>query len=187
VGLPHETLAAWYAAGRAAPRGVLHDFCQELRGAESDHEGEAIAAMMAAADYGKWQAAAWLLERRHGWTKDAQLHRELDDPAPLNADVADTPTGRKEEVLAEVRRLRLGAIEARSWIAATQLLKTEMEMLGQIETERAEEARKAERATDDAGVLAQFAAGLEKLPDVLIVKLAAAIEDRLSRSGQPVH
>jgi transposase-like protein len=52
-----------------------------------------------AAMNGSWQAAAWILERRHGWRKDGPIEEVPDELAEISSDLT-TLEGRRQVVKA---------------------------------------------------------------------------------------
>lgn len=130
AGVHVGTLYAWLKKGREAKSGRYHEFAEAVKGAEGRGCVELLARIHAAAREGKWQAAAWILERRHGY-------RRYSGPEDLLADADDTPetsTSSTDEsdavsalkrTLQDTRRLRLRAEQSGSFVAAANLLKHE--------------------------------------------------------------
>jgi alpha-galactosidase/6-phospho-beta-glucosidase family protein len=52
------------------------DFCEAIKAAEADNAARCLLAIDDAASDGSWQAAAWMLERRHRYVKQQAIHLE---------------------------------------------------------------------------------------------------------------
>lgn len=60
----------------------LLEFLESVERAEAEAEIAAVARIRQAADNGTWQAASWLLERKHGerWGRNDKLRQEISGP-----------------------------------------------------------------------------------------------------------
>lgn len=68
----HEsTIYMWLSKGRDASEGIYYEFYREVKYAEGISAVRSLAAIAQSAKDGNWTAAAWLLERRHGYTKES--------------------------------------------------------------------------------------------------------------------
>ena len=65
AGICDRTLYNWKEQGQKAKSGKYFQFLQALKKAEAEGEGLLIARIQKEAKEGTWQAAAWILERRH--------------------------------------------------------------------------------------------------------------------------
>jgi hypothetical protein len=61
----------WLSKGRDASEGIYYEFYREVKYAEGISAVRSLAAIAQSAKDGNWTAAAWLLERRHGYTKES--------------------------------------------------------------------------------------------------------------------
>jgi len=69
-GVTYETLRTWMRKGEKAPNGQYAAFLDAVKRADSDCVDACLASIQQAArKVQHWQAAAWLLERRHGYTR----------------------------------------------------------------------------------------------------------------------
>ncbi len=77
AGVGKSTLHRWLARGRKAKSGRFRDLWDSLKEAEGLGAARALAAIQGATSR-DWKAAAWLLERRHGYRKNgpAEAARE---------------------------------------------------------------------------------------------------------------
>lgn len=63
-GITERTLYEWLERGRREPDGPHAEFSQDIKDAAAEFAGECVGHIKAAAP-DQWQAAAWLLERKH--------------------------------------------------------------------------------------------------------------------------
>ncbi len=101
--LSYETVYAWMRKGRAGEE-PFASFLAELEQAEAECQQAALARVVAAGE-NDWKAAAWILERRHGFAipKENWQEREARIDAATPADPSATLT--PEEQLAAARSL----------------------------------------------------------------------------------
>jgi hypothetical protein len=64
AGISKQTLYSWLKRGKAAAKGALRDWWEEVQKALALSEVAMIGAVSQAAQDGQWQAAAWHLERK---------------------------------------------------------------------------------------------------------------------------
>jgi len=72
AGIARVTFYKWIQRGKDETEGPYHELYIDLKKAEAMNAVRALASIQAAARAGKWQAAAFLLERRHGYKRDAE-------------------------------------------------------------------------------------------------------------------
>jgi len=65
AGISETTFAVWRQRADAEPDSAYAGFMQALKAAEAEAEAANGKRIRSAADNGQWQAAAWILERRH--------------------------------------------------------------------------------------------------------------------------
>lgn len=70
AGIHEATLYSWMARGRDGDGGIYEDFYRAVKHAEGMNAVRSLASIAQAAKDGNWNAAAWLLERRHGYVRD---------------------------------------------------------------------------------------------------------------------
>ena len=75
AGIPLRTLQAWMSRGRRDEDqdSEYAQFVRDVDLAEAQGAIKALALIQSAAMNGSWQAAAWLLERRHGYRREMSL------------------------------------------------------------------------------------------------------------------
>ena len=113
AGISAATYYRWLKRGEREPRGTYHDFCEEVRRAESDAEVHAVAVIRKAMP-GDWRAAAHYLERRYPdrWRRRDSLEHEGAQRLVVSAEQLADPKTRKE--LREIIRRIAGARAERS-------------------------------------------------------------------------
>jgi len=153
--ISEATLYNWLRQGREGRGRTKVEFFKAVKEAETKHAITSLASIMKASKDGSWQAGAWLLERRHGYTRDGSASR----PAPpADPKAIKTP-------IDELREMREKAMSGGSFVAAAKLLQAEQELTVQQQAAERERA-KAERADIPAGALLEELAGILKgLPE----------------------
>ena len=92
-GASTATLSKWIrlaALPDAEPRYVA--FRAAVKLAEADNALRALAILEEAAIDGSWQAAAWMLERRHGYRRDAQITLAAATVGPAETETVVDPS-----------------------------------------------------------------------------------------------
>lgn len=64
AGVSYRSVARWVKRGSEEASGPHHDFCQAIKKIIAEQAAQSIQAIVAESAT-TWQAAAWLLERRH--------------------------------------------------------------------------------------------------------------------------
>lgn len=95
------------------------------------------------------------------------------DPPPC-------PEEHQAEILHEVRRMRIGAQAAGSWVAAARLLEQEQQVLAAVEAERREREAEILAASDPDEVVNELVAVIGQLPPTLLELVQGALERRLA-------
>lgn len=70
AGISQRSLYEWLARGRDGHSKRYKDFYAAVKNAESMNAVRNLASIAQAAKDGNWTAAAWMLERRHGYIKE---------------------------------------------------------------------------------------------------------------------
>ena len=65
VGITEKTYYEWINKGKTQKTGKYSKFSKSIKKAHSHHMAHNAAIIEKAAQNGKWQASAWMLERRH--------------------------------------------------------------------------------------------------------------------------
>lgn len=102
TGISESTFYAWMERGEQAQSGAFREFYEAIEQARGQSESLQVVRVSQAAQRGSWQAAAWLLERRHPerWAKPTgrkQKSGDNDDSASENPfDQLDELTPRRQ-------------------------------------------------------------------------------------------
>jgi len=83
AGISEATLYRWLElAQKKNARAELREFRESLERAEAEAEAIKVGRINQAADNGRWQAAAWWLERKHPerWGQQTKIKAELSGP-----------------------------------------------------------------------------------------------------------
>jgi len=106
VGISEPTFYRWLQeAEKPTGRKAQKDFRKALKAAEAKGAAHSLAVIRRAADDGNWTAAAWILERRHGFRKEIpQQLLEIREDAIEDAPDPRTQKGR-DHIITEVSRL----------------------------------------------------------------------------------
>ena len=164
AGIHPGTLFAWLAKGREANRGRHHEFHEAVKKAEARNGLEHLVVVRQAAKDGSWQASAWMLERRHGYRRDATFH--IDEPAPK---VTEAPAHESTEQyfarqLADAEKAVADARAEGSYQAAVNAQRMAISLREKLDAVRASEA--ADFAVDDAQAVADEIRELLAIPAI---------------------
>lgn len=88
AGISEATYYSWLEQAKAPDADPeFLEFLESIERAEAEAEATAVIRIRQAADNGTWQAAGWLLERKHGerWGRNDKLRQEITgkDGAPI--------------------------------------------------------------------------------------------------------
>tara|TARA_Y100000310_G_C20659496_1_gene803898 strand:- start:926 stop:1579 length:654 start_codon:yes stop_codon:yes gene_type:complete len=180
-GVGRRTLQRWLAKGQAAPHGAYRRFWEEVNQAEGHAAEAALATIVKASQAGQWQAAAWLLERRHGYKRQGDLH--IEGAVDVAAEIKDShieadqvpadALDRLRHLYGDVHRLRRQCEMAGKATAAMQAMKQEHELLAQIHDEEVRRADLDRSRRTPEQLFEELGAQLDALPDVLRIRLLA--------------
>ena len=172
-GVTSRTLRAWMAdAKRNGEESPFHRLREDVREADGASGINALACIQRAAKDGKWQAAAWLLERKFGYRRDGV--REPTAPAVVPQDV----TIHTDELLQEIRRQRMEAQRDGSHVAVTSLFKLELDM---VKTKQAQESEADESSADRATLIASIRDATAGLPIEDVDRLVSLLKEEKRR------
>ena len=149
------TLYNWLRAGREGRSPVKVAFFNAFKEAEASCGLSALAAIHRAHKDGSWQAAAWLLERRHGYTKNGAAAIEV-EPQAKAVELTD---------IEQITKARKEAFASGSYVAGATLLREE----GRMKAEKAAADVAAANAkalnVSDQDLLAEVVDLINTLPD----------------------
>ena len=157
AGISRTTVYRWLESGRSRPGSVYRDFWDAYKKAEAKSQVNALASIQQAARAGNWQAAAWLLERRFGYTKNGAASFEYEAP---EAPAAVTP-------LEQVQKARADAFASGSYVAGAKLVDMELKLIAAQEADsKARENAELDQMTPDE-LASMIRDTLASLPDEL--------------------
>jgi hypothetical protein len=116
-----------------------------------------------------------------------ELRAELDQLRETSKRLDQAPSTieeHKAEIRSEARRLRQGATEAGSYVAAANLLKLEGELLAQAEAEAQAEKRRRMEHIDEKGLVGTLREAIGRLPEDVQRELLQGLVEDIS---DPVH
>jgi len=101
AGIAESTFYEWLAYARVEnPDPIYVEFAESVERAEATAEVGSVARIKQAADNGTWQAATWLLERKHfdRWGRNDKVRQEISGPdgTPVTLSLEEV----KESILA---------------------------------------------------------------------------------------
>jgi hypothetical protein len=104
AGIAESTFYLWRDRARAGDAEYL-ELMESLKRAEAQSAAHALAVIKKAAQEGTWSAAAWLLERRHKYRREAPP--QLDEEEVINTTELVDPTTEegREAIVAHVAEL----------------------------------------------------------------------------------
>jgi len=177
-GVTSRTLRGWLAdAKRNGEGSPFYSLRQDILTADGASGINALACIQKAAKDGKWQAAAWLLERKHGFRRDGV--KELKDHAVLPGNLDQ----HEAEILAEVRRLRVDASQSGSYVSAATLMRMETEMLTQKRAQEQAEADRSNASASEKELLEIISNSVDGMPRSMLDELSSIIEQKRRRAS----
>ncbi len=100
-----------------------------------------------------------------------ETQRRAAEPPP-------SPGEHREEILREIRRMRIGAQASGSWVAAEKLLVEEQQMLLALEEERRNAEVQRMMEEDLGAIVGEVTSLIATLPDALIDQIQRAIDEK---------
>jgi transposase len=171
AGVSKATLYNWLKKGEEETRGNFSDFLDAFKKADAAAAITALKTINVASSDGDWKAAAYLLERRHGFKRDAQhLRTDQITEKPKEEKVATTPIQIMQRQAEELRTAIKKAEKAESWQAYSALQRQLLSVLIQIRQINTEEDGTFDDLTDEQ-ILGEISTMVSILPPVLKQRL----------------
>ena len=141
IGVSVDTIYSWLRQGRAATRknDKYLKFLKAVKKAEHERQQFLLAQILEASNK-DWKAAAWLLERRDGFRKDAVWKEEPEDDT-TKKDQPSTPLELFQSQAEDLEDAMQQAKKAQSWQAYAALQRQYITVLDSIRTIEAEEGQ----------------------------------------------
>ena len=153
-GIKPSTFYRWMASGKLNRDPRKREFYDAVKEAEGAHALQALATIHRAAKDGDWKAGAWLLERRHGYTRDGSAGRVQQK-------------SRSTDPLEQVSAAREQAFDKGSFIAGAKLVDMELKLIAAREADsKAREAAELDQMSPDE-LASMIRDTLASLPDEL--------------------
>ncbi len=177
AGICRKTLYSWIEKGKTASRGSKHyTFLHDFRKAEARAALTSLTTIQKEIQNGDWKAAAWFLDRRAGFRRDATITNE--------ANLSQTKEQQEEQIM-DYRRMLVSQIselkesmnkakDSGSWQAYAALQRQLVTMMQALKTYDAEEGAvdAHERMTDEQ-LMSEIVNTIIALPPVLRQRVQA--------------
>jgi hypothetical protein len=172
AGISRSTLYEWIKKGESFETGVYRSFYDNIKKAEA--EGAVVhLGTIAQASKKDWKAAAWLLERRHGYSKDG-VNKSEEQTKEI-----ELPSSMLELMKMQARELRSSMAKAessQSWQAYAALQRQLLQVIQQIRQIEAEEGLGDDLdGLTDEQLLSEITSAIVSLPPILRQRLEGTI------------
>jgi transposase len=172
AGISRSTLYNWMEKGKEQKSGQYRTFLDSIKAAEARGAIANLAMIESAAKAGDWKAAAWRLERRHGYTRDGYQAQQQQEEVKLPTSMLDLL---KTQAL-ELRTSMIKAESSQSWQAYAALQRQLLQVVGQIRQVEAEEGMQDEMdGLTDEQLLQEISNAIISLPPILRQRLESDI------------
>ncbi len=168
AGISRSTLYEWIKKGENTASGTYRTFYDNIKKAEA--EGAVVhLGTISQASKKDWKAAAWLLERRHGYSKEGVMRAEE------QIKEVELPSNMLELLRMQARELKASMMKAessQSWQAYAALQRQLLTVVQQIRQIEAEEGMGDELdGLTDEQLLAEITSAIVSLPPILRQRL----------------
>lgn len=172
AGISRSTLYEWIKKGESTETGVYRTFHDNIKKAEA--EGAVVhLGTIAQASQKDWKAAAWILERRHGYSKEGVMRVEE------QAKEMELPSNMLDLLKIQAKELRASMAKAessQSWQAYAALQRQLLQVVQQIRQIEAEEGMGDElEGLTDEQLLSEITSAIVSLPPILRQRLEGTI------------
>lgn len=174
AGISRSTLFEWIKKGEKEEDTAYRTFYDNIKKAEA--EGAVVhLGTIAQASSKDWKAAAWILERRHGYSKEGVMRVEEQEKE------IELPSSMLELLRMQARELRTSMAKAessQSWQAYAALQRQLLQVVQQIRQIEAEEGLGDElEGLTDEQLLSEITAAIVALPPILRQRLEGTISN----------
>lgn len=170
AGICRKTLYSWIEKGKTASKGSKHyTFLHDFRKAEARAALTSLTTIQREIQNGDWKAAAWFLDRRAGFRRDATISNETN--------ISQTETQQSQEIdyrsmmmtqISELKQSMDKAKESGSWQAYAALQRQLVSLMQELRTLDAEEgAIDAHDRMTDEQLLSEIVNTIISLPPLL--------------------
>lgn len=167
AGISRTTLWGWLKKGEDAKNRSFATFLNEVKSAEI--EGAMVhLGTITQASQKDWKASAWMLERRHGYSKD----RQNTQPDQEEVDMPDNTLELLRTQAVDLKRGMAKAESSESWQAYAALQRQLLQVVAQIRQVEAEEGMHDEMdGMTDEQLLQEISNAIISLPPILRQRL----------------
>ena len=173
AGINESTFYMWMKKGQTAPHGKFVDFRQSVLCAESEN-GDRMLALIQDHAVKDWKAAAWVLERRHGFVRDGRIETEQTEKVDLPTDTYELLRKQAVDLNDAVNR----AQAAESWQAYAALQRQLLQVVAQIRQIEAEQQMGDDMdGLTDEQLINEITNAIITLPPVLRQRLERNVQE----------
>jgi len=173
AGISRSTLYNWMEQGKNQQRGQYRTFLDSIKRAEAKGAIAHLAMIETAAKAGDWKAAAWRLERRHGYSREG--YKEF-KPKEETVEMPSDVLGLLRQTAKDLKQSSNQAKESESWQAYAALQRQLLQVVTQIRQIEAEEGMSDEMdGLTDEQLLAEIEGAIVSLPPILRQRLEESI------------
>ena len=172
AGITRSTLWAWMKKGEEGKDRNYQTFLNDIKTAEIEGAMANLGTIQEASQK-DWKAAAWILERRHGYSKDGMKStRPKEEPVKMPKDIL----GLLRETAKDLKESANNAKESESWQAYAALQRQLLAVVSQIRQIEAEEGMADEMdGLSDEQLLSEIEGAIVSLPPILRQRLEDSI------------
>ena len=179
AGIGESTLYLWMKQGREGRNKDKIEFLENIKRAESRGAVANLSLIQRAAQAGDWKASAWILERRHGYSRNKPISSEVEEAAPTIEINTDTKSILKTQLEQSIKAGQ-EALSSGSYQAFAALQRQTVNIALQLKIIEAESAGDAFDSESDTAIIDEISAIISSLPPVLRQRLQADILGSMS-------
>lgn len=173
AGINESTFYMWMKKGQTAPHGKFVEFRTNVLQAEAEN-GDRMLALIQDHAVKDWKAAAWVLERRHGFVKDGRIESEQTEKVALPNDTYELLKKQATDLNDAINR----AQAAESWQAYAALQRQLLQVVGQIRQIEAEQQMGDDMdGLTDQQLITEITNAIITLPPVLRQRLENNVKE----------
>ena len=173
AGVNESTFYMWMKKGQTSPHGAFVEFRENVLQAEAAN-GDRLLALIQDHATKDWKAAAWVLERRHGFVRDGRIDSEQTEKVELPNDTYELLRKQAVDLNDAINR----AQAAESWQAYAALQRQLLQVVGQIRQIDAEQQMGDDMTgLTDEQLITEITNAIITLPPVLRQRLERNVQD----------
>lgn len=174
AGISPSTLYRWMQQGREGKDRRKKEFLEAIKRAESHGAIQNLGLIQKAANDGDWKASAWILERRHGYNRGSDVHKEPAIQSDENAIDISTISLLRDQ-LAQTMKASKTAMERGSFQAFASLQRQVVQIALQIDTLESQGMGDEFATQSDEDILSMISNLIVGLPPILQQRLQSDI------------